>query len=87
MSSLDIQTDDKIISPQTSIVDFYESQRADLNQAKTRIKQSKDIIRDKVRKIFAQGVMVLTGKAKVEVKGKNTKIRYSEDYQPNNKGA
>ena len=51
------------------------------------IKQSKDTIRDNVRKIFAQGVMELTGKAKVGVMGKNTKVRYSEDYQPNFKGA
>ena len=80
MGSVDIQTDDKMVSPQTSVVEFYETQRVDLKKAKIGIKQSKDTIRDKVRKIFAQGVMELTGKSKVEVKGKNTKIRYSEDY-------
>lgn len=62
MGSVDIQTsNNKVISPQTSIVEFYENQRTDLKQAKTGIKQSKDTIRDKVRKIFAQGVMELTG--------------------------
>jgi hypothetical protein len=65
MGSVDIQTTDKIVSPQTSIAEFYESQRDDLKKAKIGIKQSKDAIRDKVRKIFAQGVMELTGKAKV----------------------
>ena len=82
MSAIEIKTDDKVVSPQASINQFYETQRSDLKKAKDDIMKSKKQVKDQVKKIFDHGMAQLTGKEGL-AKKTNLKTRMSADYLPN----